>query len=116
MVKADGRLVAVIGSAGDRPDDALIELGRMAGAAADKVIGKDTVKYLRGRETGDIPALLTRGVNEAGVNDFAVFPSEYAAFTEALDFAEVDDAIVIMCIEDIDQVLARLGEIGVSIS
>ncbi|MEJ7900421.1 MAG: Mur ligase family protein, partial [Thermomicrobiales bacterium] len=46
-----GAMIAVVGSAGDRPDDALTELGRLAGERADVVVVKDTIKYLRGRVT-----------------------------------------------------------------
>lgn len=116
MVQENGRLLAVIGSAGDRPDDALKELGQIAATSADLVIGKDTVKYLRGRETGEIPALITAGAREAGLADLEILPREFSAYRAALDRAAKGDAIAIMCIEDIDDILNDLAEIGTSVS
>jgi cyanophycin synthetase len=113
---ADSRLIAVIGSAGDRPDEALRDLGRIAAAQADVVIGKDTVKYLRGRMTGSIPALLMAGAAEGGRELIAVYPGEYEAFSAALEESRPGDTIAVMCIEEVDRILDLLEAIGKPIS
>jgi cyanophycin synthetase len=113
---AEARLIAVIGSAGDRPDEALHDLGRIAAAQADVVIGKDTVKYLRGRMTGNIPALLMAGAAEGGRELIAVYPGEYEAFSAALEESRPGDTIAVMCIEEVDRILDLLEAIGKPIS
>ncbi len=111
-----GSLIAVVGSAGDRPDDALTELGRLAGERADVVVVKDTIKYLRGRATGDIPNLILDGTAQANHLDVRTEPNEFAAFEHSMALAETGDAVVIMCIEDVDRILDHLGEAGTPVS
>jgi cyanophycin synthetase len=111
-----GKLIAAIGSAGDRPDDQLIEMGRLAGELADVVIAKDTLKYLRGRSPGDILDLIGQGASRVNRTDVISMPNEYAAFEHSLQIADSGDTVVIMCIEDVDKVLDRLAEIGTSVS
>jgi len=107
-----GSLIAVVGSAGDRSDDALIELGTLAGAEADVVVVKDTVKYLRGRASGDIPQLILNGTSAAGHTNVFTEPNEFAAFERSMSLAKPGDAVVIMCIEDIDRIIDRLSAAG----
>ncbi len=116
LLAEGGKLIAAIGSAGDRPDDALIELGRLAGAQADIVIAKDTVKYLRGRKSGDILDLLLRGVAESQHQDVLTAANEYSAFEKALELAGQGDVVVIMCIEDVDVILDHLSRTGTPVS
>lgn len=111
-----GLLIAVVGSAGDRPDDALTELGRLAGERADVVVVKDTIKYLRGRQTGDIPNLILAGTAQAEHQDVRTDPNEFAAFERSMALASAGDAVVIMCIEDVDKVLDVLGETGTPVA
>jgi cyanophycin synthetase len=116
LTGAGNQLIAVIGSAGDRPDDALRELGRIAAEQADVVIGKDTVKYLRGRSPGEIPALLTAGALEGGRESIPVYPSEFEAFSAALTDVKPGETITVMCIEEVDRILDLLEAIGKPIS
>jgi cyanophycin synthetase len=59
----EGRLTAIIGTAGDRTDEALRELGRLAAEQTDRVIVKETQRYLRGRASVDeMTALYLEGV------------------------------------------------------
>ncbi len=107
-----GALIAVVGSAGDRPDDALTELGSLAGQRADVVVVKDTIKYLRGRSTGDIPKLILNGTSSANHGNVRTEPNEFAAFERSMSLANQGDAVVIMCIEDIDEILEHLTGTG----
>ncbi len=116
LAAADGALIAVVGSAGDRPDDALTELGTLAGQRADIVIVKDTIKYLRGRVTGDIPKLILNGTSSTGCGNVQTEPNEFAAFERSMTLAQPGDAVVIMCIEDIDQILDQLTSTGKAIA
>jgi UDP-N-acetylmuramyl tripeptide synthase len=57
--RGTGRLGLLLGQAGDRDDDAIRALARTAWEAApDHVVLKDIDGYLRGRERGDVPALM----------------------------------------------------------
>jgi cyanophycin synthetase len=111
-----GRLIAAIGTAGDRSDDAIIELGALAGEQADVVIAKDTVKYLRGRASGEIPALIRSGTQRANQANVKTAPNEHAAFELGLGLLKPGDTLVIMSIENLDQILNTLSEQGTAIS
>jgi cyanophycin synthetase len=116
LTAARGTLYAIVGSAGDRPDDALIELGRIGASKADVVIVKDTYKYLRGRERGDIPKLMLQGTTAAGVSDPPQASGEFAAFKWGMEHLQPGDVLAIMCIEDFDRIIDRLSEIGTPVS
>ncbi|MDQ3043815.1 MAG: Mur ligase family protein [Chloroflexota bacterium] len=116
FVSEGGRLVSIIGTAGDRPDSSLKELGRLAATESDHVIIKDTVHYLRGREPGEMPRLIAEELRgHAGVTwDEAA--SELPAVDLALEMVSAGDVVAMMCIEEYDEVLKRLGAIGHLIS
>jgi UDP-N-acetylmuramyl tripeptide synthase len=65
--RGTGRLGLLLGQAGDRDDDAIRALARTAwDAAPDRIVLKDLDGYLRGRERGDVPALLRAELLESG--------------------------------------------------
>jgi cyanophycin synthetase len=115
LAEPGGRLIAAVGTAGDRPDDAIQELGRLAGKQADVVILKDTHKYLRGREPGDILRLLESGLRETTDQAPLTSDTEYEAFEQARTLAQPGDVVVIMCIEDVDRILDEMTRIGTPI-
>ncbi len=64
---ADGAPVtAIIGTAGDRPDDTLRGIGRIAAERADRLAIKETPAYLRGRDRVGLVALIRDGIREGG--------------------------------------------------
>jgi cyanophycin synthetase len=68
--RGDGRLGLLLGQAGDRDDEAIRALGRAAWAARpDRVVLKDLDGYLRGREPGEVPAILRRELVAAGAHE-----------------------------------------------
>lgn len=117
-------ITAIIGTAGDRPDDTLRGIGRIAARRAQRVAIKQTLDYLRGRSAASVVGELMAGI-VAGGGDATMVPiydSETAALRAELNGAaghgptggRVDGArvIVLMCHEDRDGVfdlLARLG-------
>jgi cyanophycin synthetase len=117
FLNGSGRVIALVGTAGDRDDNSLRGLGRLAGESADVTIIKDSTRYLRGRQTGDIPRLIAEGYHEAGRQggDDAE-PSELAAFHRATGIACQGDVIAMMCVEDYDEILAWLDERGKALS
>jgi cyanophycin synthetase len=109
-----GRLLAIIGTAGDRPDEVLRGLGRLAGEQAAYVWIRETEHYLRGRTREEMNALFAAGVVEGSGSDkaYAIVPDELVALDTALAAARTGDAIVMMCFEQQAEVLAALGERG----
>jgi UDP-N-acetylmuramyl tripeptide synthase len=93
-----GRLAILLGQAGNRED---ADIDRLAAAAAaakpDLVVVKELGSYLRGREAGEVPALLKRALARAGVGDAALAdaPDEAAAVRLALGWARTGDVIVL---------------------
>lgn len=90
------RLVGVIAAPGDRRDDVVMNVGRIAGRGFDVIYIKED-EDLRGRQPGETANLLKQGVVEAGYPAEAVtlVLSEYAAVRTALLKAQPEDLIVI---------------------
>lgn len=117
-------VTAIIGTAGDRPDDTLRGIGRIAGGKADRIVIKETLDYLRGQARVHIVRVLREGLAEAGVDPATVPVFEGEA--EALE-AELAGSgpvatragdpggprvIVLFCHQDRDQVFALLERLG----
>jgi cyanophycin synthetase len=108
-----GRLTAIIGTAGDRTDEALRELGRLAAEQTDRVIVKETRRYLRGRSSVDeMTALYLEGVAAGGNTPHVVAADEPEALEIALRDLQLGDVIAMMCIETGSQSRARIEEVG----
>jgi cyanophycin synthetase len=114
MVKPGGRLIAVVGTAGDRDDHALRGIGRRAVELADMVVLKDSVHYLRGREPGEIVEEMRKGVAEANQPLIEVrnAPDERTATLQMVDQLTPADVLAVMCIEDYDYLLPEMGRRG----
>jgi cyanophycin synthetase len=113
-------VTAIVGTAGDRPDDTLRGIGRIAGARAQRVVIKETLKYLRGRSRESIVGEIRAGIASAGrsTTDVAVYDSETDALRGELaraDGGAKPDAprvIVLMCHEEREEVFALLADLG----
>jgi cyanophycin synthetase len=114
-------VTAIIGTAGDRPDDTLRGIGRIAGKRAQRIAIKETLKYLRGRSRESIVGEILAGVAAAGrvTSDVPVYESETVALRTELarngEGAARPDAarvIVLMCHEEREEVFALLAELG----
>ena len=112
---ADARLIAIVGTAGDRPDAVFRSIGRMAAEQADAVVVKDSTRYLRGREPGEMIALMREGVAEAQGDSRPSAASERAGVEQGIDMAKPGDVVAVMCIEDYDEILPWLEREGTSI-
>jgi len=115
-------ITAIIGTAGDRPDDSLRAIGRAAGEHAQRVAIKETPHYLRGRARESIVDELRIGLAEAGVasGDVPVYPSETAALQAELTTAIPGDPgrpgsvriIVLMTHEEREEVFRLIERLG----
>jgi cyanophycin synthetase len=126
-------VTAIVGTAGDRPDDAIRGIGRIAGARATRVAIKETVDYLRGRDRHETVALLQGGVAEGagerggaapragGPAGVPVYETEVEALRAELALAAGPDdrgrgdrpaVIALMCHAERDGVFRLLADLG----
>jgi len=111
-------VIAIVGTAGDRPDDTLIGIGKLAGELADRVVLKETRMYLRGRDGDGVIRLLREGLAAAG-KDTAATPV-YATETEALAAVLTGDdeatahprVVALFCHEQRPEVFELLERLG----
>jgi cyanophycin synthetase len=104
------RLIGVIAAPGDRREDVIINIGRIAGSGFDMIYIKED-QDLRGRKPGETAALLRQGVLENGFDSekiLTVLP-EGEAVTAALSIAKRDDLVVIFY-EDYETVSEAIGK------
>lgn len=108
------RLSAIIGTAGDRDDDVMAGLGRIAGRDADRVYLKETSRYLRGREPGTATRLMESGLAASRLLDRLAgkYPGEHSALLAALEESSPGDAIAVMCLEEQMTILRELRDRG----
>ena len=114
-------VTAIIGTAGDRPSDTLSGIGRIAAERADRVVVKETRKYLRGREREEVVKLIVTGIRQAGwAGEVPVYASETEALraelaiipTDASGRPEAARVIVLLCQEERDEVIGLLTALG----
>jgi cyanophycin synthetase len=85
-----------MGTAGDRTDEILHGLGRVAGGADDLVIA-EKVHYLRGRDREEMNEILRAGAREGGYRgEIPAEPHEMAALHTLLGRAKGGDVVVVM--------------------
>jgi cyanophycin synthetase len=104
-------LHASIGNAGDRTDQGIVEVGRLAGQAADTVQLAAKPHYLRGRTQEEIDALQRAGIRAAGKEPFEEVADEPTGLQALLARAHDGDVIAMMihqaraaCVDLLDHV------------
>jgi cyanophycin synthetase len=106
-----GRRIAVVATAGDRRDEDIVELGRLAADYFDAIIIREDANN-RGRPRGDTAALIERGIR-AGMSDGArttevsTVLDELEAARAALDVGREGD-IVVVCVDHPNEVWKEL--------
>lgn len=105
-----GRLITIIGTAGDRTDDSLFEIGRIAAEESDLVIAKGTTKYLRGRELQNLMDQYRAGAATRPTTPYVESANEVTAVEHALDEARPGDVVVMMVQEHIPELELLLRE------
>jgi cyanophycin synthetase len=106
-----GRLISIIGTAGDRTDHSLREIGRIAAIGSDAVIVKGTERYLRGRMLAELIDLYEQGIGLGGREAAAIETLELPALQRALDGAKSGDVIAMMAQEQIPEILRYLADL-----
>jgi cyanophycin synthetase len=110
-----GRVLAVIGTAGDRSDELIRSLGELAARGADRVVIGEKHKYLRGRDAGELVRLLREGAATVGVTDVPAHPSELAGLQAVAAESAPGDAIALMAPAERVEILAWLGDQGATL-
>lgn len=112
LAKRRGRVRLAVGTAGDRTDEILHGLGRVAGGADDLVIA-EKVHYLRGRDREEMNEILRAGAREGGYDgDIPAEPNEMAALHALLDRASRGDVVVVMAHVERTELFGSLEEKG----
>ncbi|MDD4504264.1 MAG: cyanophycin synthetase [Clostridiaceae bacterium] len=91
-----GRLIGVIGTPGDRTDSSTITIGNMCGNCFDRIYIKED-KDKRGRESGEVAALLEKGCRMGSVrpSEILIELSEEKALEKAILDAEPGDIVIV---------------------
>ena len=108
-------ITAIVGTAGDRPDDTLRGIARIAASRAQRVAIKETLKYLRGRSRESVVGELLAGVEAGGKSraEVPVYESETAALkAELADSKGRPRVIVLLCHEEREEVFQLLKTLG----
>jgi cyanophycin synthetase len=106
-----GRRIGVMATAGDRRDEDIVELGRIAAAHFDTIVVREDANT-RGRPRGETAALIDRGVRAgmaAGARCLSVETvlDEMDATRYALDMGHAGDVIVV-CVDHANDVWKEL--------
>ncbi|MDX1418593.1 MAG: Mur ligase family protein [Rubricoccaceae bacterium] len=107
------RRLLLFGQAGDRTDADLAALAQAAARfGADRYLVAEMPGYLRGRSPGEVPGLIRRGLEGAGVAAEAIreVSDPVAGTDQALDWAETDDVLVLLTLTGRDDAIARVRE------
>jgi cyanophycin synthetase len=109
------RRVLCFGQAGDRPDDLIRVMTRDAWAIGlDQVMVSELAEYHRGREHGDVFAVIKDELLAAGADVSQVHhhEEEMESFMAALEWAEPGDLIIMLALGGAAPIQARLKELG----
>ena len=117
-------ITAIIGTAGDRPDDTLRGIGEIAATGAQRVAIKETLRYLRGRDRANVIEQLRAGIRAGGIDPGTV--PVYASEAEALESelgprgatvtgdgrSDAARVVVLFCHAEREDVFALLDRMG----
>lgn len=108
------RRLVILGQAGDRSDDAIRALVRSAWRCRpQRVIVKEQARDLRGRQPGEVPAVIEAELAALGAPPGCVTraPSELDAVREALAWAREGDVLALFLHSQRDEALALLDRL-----
>lgn len=109
------KCTVLIGQAGDRSDELMHDLVRATLLLRpDRVVIKDTDRYLRGRQTGEIPVVLERYYLEEGVPPSALCttPDEQSGLAACLQDAHPGNLLILLVHDDFPAAIAQLEAAG----
>ncbi len=98
LIKGEGRLLLLLGQAGNRDNVAIAELATTAAQAKpERIVIKELPTMLRGRQPGEVSALLDAGLRKAGLVSGAIVfeDDEVSAARRLLSEARAGDVVVL---------------------
>jgi UDP-N-acetylmuramyl tripeptide synthase len=106
QVPARRRLI-LVGQAGDRSNGdirALVEA--TAVLEFDRVIAAEIPKYLRGRESGEVPGLIRSAFEELGIrrDDVELSPDYLSGVRSALEWSQSGDLLLLLVLDQKEEV------------
>jgi UDP-N-acetylmuramyl tripeptide synthase len=107
------RRLVLLGQAGDRSDSAIRDLARIAWETRpDRIIVKEMRALLRGRDEGEVPAIIENELKRLGAPAEAVVraASDLAAVEAALAWSEPGDLLLLLVHTERQEVLTLLAE------
>ncbi len=108
-----GELATVLGTAGDRPDEAIHAMGAMAARAADRLVVAGRTKYTRGRPDGEMEAIWRAGAAEAGVVEVDESTDEIGGLVRLLDAGLPAGSCIAVCaLEQRTQMVQEIARRG----
>ncbi len=108
------RRALCFGQAGDRPDDLIREMTRDASAIGlDRVIISELAAYHRGREHGDVFAIIKDELVACGVDPLSIehHEEELESFSAAMEWAEPGDLVIMLALGGAAPIQDRLREL-----
>ena len=111
---ATKRKALCFGQAGDRPDDLIRELARSAWESdLDRVFVSELAKYHRGREAGEVFAVIKDELLDCGADAQQIehHDEEIESLNSALEWAEPGDLIIMLALERAPELHERLGSL-----
>ena len=106
------RRLILLGQAGDRDEESIREMVRIAWQAGPAMLLlKELDLHLRGRELGEVPAIMEDELRQLGApaDRWSYASSELQAVQEALEWAQPGDLLLLLIHDSRDEVLAKLG-------
>jgi cyanophycin synthetase len=109
-------ITAIVGLAGDRPDDTLRGVGRIVAQRVDRIVLKEMLHYLRGRTRQSVLGEIRAGAVSGGWKaDIPVYGSEVEALGAELDRSTAlpaQEVIVLLCHEQREDVFELVAARG----
>jgi cyanophycin synthetase len=106
------RTLVVLGQAGDRDNGSILELVRVTVAAQpERIVIKEMQKYLRGRQPGEVPALIEAELLRLGYPREAISHagSEAEALSQAMTWGQPGDVVLMFSHADRSGSIERLS-------
>lgn len=97
-LRGQGRMAVLLGQAGNRENDDIVKLAEcVAVFHPELIVLKDMAGYERGREPGEVPALLRSALTMQGISDESVITelNELEAVRQILQWAQPGDVLAL---------------------
>jgi cyanophycin synthetase len=106
------RLLLGLGAVGDRTDDLIEMLGEIGARDSDVMAIGHKQRYLRGRTTEELEALMRAGAERVGVTDVPAYDTEVDCLAALVGQASAGDVVGLMCHAEREEVYAWIAEHG----